>query len=291
MSMHEITPRSPRRAGPPAADKPAPEGATPGDTPATGPLAIEAYGLTDAGRLREDNQDAFLIAPESGTVIVADGLGGSAGGALASRLAVETIAAVFTRPNVAPLLARGRRTDPAALPIVLEGAITEAHWRLSAEATETGLLHMATTITVLVLGAHHVAIAHLGDSRVHRIRRGAIRRLTRDDSLLQAYLDRHGTATPEVTAQCAHVLTKALSARRELVSPTVQIEPRQPGDLFLVSTDGLTNLVEEDHILSLVENASTLQTGVEQLVAAALEAGGYDNVTAVLARLAPEEET
>lgn len=233
--------------------------------------AAFAYaGVTDLGRLRDHNEDAFLIAPFA--LAVADGLGGHAAGEVAARITVETIERDLKRDT---------RRDPAD---ALAAAIAEANQAIIERAAASEQLSgMGTTVTAAVLRDSDLTIAHVGDSRAYLLRDGALTQLTEDHSLVWG-LVKEGRLTPEEAA--AHpqrsVITRALGT-----APTVEVDIVRktllPGDRILLATDGLTSVVESPLIArGLGENAALGDIGAE-LVALANARGGPDNITVVLA--------
>ena len=270
--MIEITPTWPSGPAPatPRTRRPAP--------------ALPAFGLTHAGLCRAGNEDAFLVAPELGVAAVADGVAGSAGGAVASTLAIAAVRDSFQRETTRALLSAARPDHLVDVPLALRDAAREAHRRIRDEAKVTGFDAMATTLSILLFAAGHAFVLSIGDSRVHRLRGGTLEQLTEDHTALQEWLDRHGAPPAAAAEQLGHMITRAVSARQESIRPDIWVEPAQPGDLFLLSTDGLTNVVAEEAIRDILSAASDLEAAARALIDAALAAGGPDNVTAALYR-------
>jgi protein phosphatase len=234
-------------------------------------------GKTDAGRVRRRNEDAFVRDPP--LFVVADGMGGAQAGEVASRLA----AAAFREFHDADGLAPEER---------LAAIVQEANRRIYERArTDSEVSGMGTTVTAALVGDDHVAIGHVGDSRAYRLRDGRLEQLTEDHSLV-ADLMRSGRLTPEEAD--AHpqrsVITRALGTDPEVDVDTSAVEA-QPGDLFLLCSDGLTTMVSDEEILRLVAEAPTLDEAAARLVKAANSGGGEDNVTVVLFALEGDEET
>jgi protein phosphatase len=234
-------------------------------------------GKTDAGRVRRRNEDAFVRDPP--LFVVADGMGGAQAGEVASRLA----AAAFREFHDADGLAPEER---------LAAIVQEANRRIYERArTDSEVSGMGTTVTAALVGDDHVAIGHVGDSRAYRLRDGRLEQLTEDHSLV-ADLMRSGRLTPEEAD--AHpqrsVITRALGTDPEVDVDTSAVEA-QPGDLFLLCSDGLTTMVSDEEILRLVAEAPTLDEAAARLVMAANSGGGEDNVTVVLFALEGDEET
>lgn len=240
-----------------------------------------AAGLTDTGRKRRRNEDAFVCrAP---LFAVADGMGGAQAGEVASRLAAAAVS---------------ERAPDSSGEAVVAALVAEANRRVWQRSTED-MSHsgMGTTITVALadLAAGTIAIGHVGDSRAYRIRDGALEQLTEDHSLV-AELVRRGRLSPEEAE--AHpqrsVITRALGTEPDVEVDAFTLEAL-PGDLFLLCSDGLTTMVPDAEILSFAAGArADLDALARALVDAANAAGGEDNVTVVAFELeegdAPAEE-
>lgn len=242
-------------------------------------LVSIAAGRSEVGRVREVNEDRVLLLGDAGRgaalYAVADGLGGHAGGDVASTLAVETL-----RAEVPALLAEGVPPHDA-----LVEAIRRANAAIFAGAHGTDRAGMATTCTAVLVHRGEAIVAHVGDSRACLLRGQEVRQLTTDHTLA-VELARHGglaQAGVESHAQ-RHVLTRALGA-----APAVEIdsvrEPLRPGDVLVLTTDGLHNAVPPDEIGLVVRTARGLDEACGMLVGLANARGGIDNASAVLIRV------
>jgi protein phosphatase len=234
--------------------------------------------LSDVGRVRERNEDLALVEPGRGIYLLADGMGGHPDGNLAARIAVETAMKYLTAKRVA-----GRPRDRGDK---LANAIRQANEAILArsEAAE-GVAGMGTTLACVWLGKRWAHVAHVGDSRVYRIRSGEAERLTRDHTVVQALVDRGDLdpGAPEVM-QLGHILTQAVGLDHD-IEPVVCKRASRPGDVYLLCSDGLSDLVPDAAIAAIVAAAGEdLEAGVEALIATALSAGGHDNITVVLVR-------
>ena len=233
-----------------------------------------AAGLTDTGRRRRRNEDAFVCEPP--LFAVADGMGGAQAGELASRLAAAAI-------EEGALAIQGEE-GVAGLVRTANARIFEHSVRDPAAAV------MGTTATVALVDerAETATLAHVGDSRAYRYRDGALEQLTTDHSLV-GELVRSGRLTEAEAAVHPHrsVITRALGTEADVEVDTLTVDLR-PGDLVLLCSDGLSAMVTGDEIVGLLERtAGDPHDAAEALIAAANQAGGEDNVTVVLFELVP----
>jgi serine/threonine protein phosphatase PrpC len=240
----------------------------------------DSAGFTDAGRKRRRNEDAFVHEPP--LFAVADGMGGAQAGEVASRLA----AAAFREFHEADEFAPEERVAA-----IIQEANKRIYERARSDAEASG---MGTTITAALLVGDSVAIGHVGDSRAYRLRQGRLEQLTEDHSLV-ADLVRSGRLTPEEadTHPQRSVITRALGTDVDVDVDTFTVAA-EPGDLFLLCSDGLTTMVDDDEITATIDRSGTLEDAARALLKAANRAGGEDNVTVVLFELAGEtglEET
>jgi PPM family protein phosphatase len=227
----------------------------------------QAAGVTDAGRKRRRNEDAYVVDPP--LFAVADGMGGAQAGEVASQLA----AAVLRGSGAG-------ESDPEQRVVALiQEANRQIYERARSDAHASG---MGTTITAAMLAQDAVAIGHVGDSRAYRIRGGELEQLTEDHSLV-ADLMRSGRLTPEEaeTHPQRSVITRALGTDPDVDVDTLAVEAA-PGDVFLLCSDGLTTMVGDDEILRALRETQSLEEAAKTLVKAANRRGGEDNITIVL---------
>lgn len=241
-------------------------------------IQIRHAAHTDVGRVRSENEDAYLAVPAAGLFAVADGLGGHAAGEVASRAAVRTLSERFD----------GRSPTGEDIVAALEEAIREAHARIRRmAAADRAVAGMGTTVTALHLDAGgRYAIGHVGDSRAYLLRDGRLRRLTRDHTYVQEMVER-GRLTEEQARlhPRSSMLTRALGVE-EGVEVAVYEGRARRGDRFLLATDGLTGLVPESELRELLRSERDPGPLVRRLVEAANAAGGSDNITAVVVDVA-----
>ena len=235
---------------------------------------LEVCALTDPGRVRQSNQDSFRIVEELGLYMLADGMGGARGGARASRLAVDAVERA---------LARSTHRDAAAL----LGAVEEANDLVLAEATrDPNLEGMGTTlVAALETRENDIAIASVGDSRAYVLHDDELRAITKDQTWVQEV--GRGLGLDEASLRShpmRHVLTMAVGVGAAVRILYYALE-LAPGDMLLLTTDGLHGVVAEPEIKRILKEAgSSLAATCEQLMAAAHDAGSPDNVTVMLMR-------
>lgn len=235
-------------------------------------MQLRASGRSDAGLIRARNEDAYVIRLEDGIFAVADGMGGHAAGNIASRLAADAVRE--TAPPAADSI------DPS-----LSGLLIAANQRLLAHAAANPECEgMGTTLTVLAFANGRAICTHIGDSRLYLVRRGKIRQITRDHTWVQEEVER-GDLTPEEARDhpYANALTRALGIADQAEPETFTVEPKS-GDVFLLCSDGLTKMLDDDQIASIVTSQESLEQASAALIAAANQAGGVDNITVVLVR-------
>jgi serine/threonine protein phosphatase PrpC len=242
-------------------------------------------GLTDIGRVRKLNQDAFSLDNVRQLWVLADGMGGHAGGEVASQIAVDTIPQEFQR-----LLAAQLSPSPAAatLETWLIQAIETANQRIREQASQnTEIKGMGTTIVAVAITQTHdtslAVIAHSGDSRAYVLKNGSLALLTRDHTLMEERLALN-LITPEQvrTHPLRHVLTKGLGIDPQAL-PTVQTYSLESTDLLLLCSDGLTKMLTDPEMQTLVlKEAPNLDRIKNTLVATANRLGGEDNTTVVV---------
>lgn len=240
------------------------------------PTKLESVSRTDVGVMRENNQDAVgELLVEGGdrrVFIVADGMGGHAGGATASRLAIETVQEVFAGSD-GPVEERLRAS--------LEAANRRVH---ETQLEDASLAGMGTTGVALGAGPEGLWVANVGDSRAYRLRDGSLVQLTSDHSVV-AELERRGFITPEqaLTHPRRNEVLRSLGTE---ASVEVDVDPIDvaPGDLFLLCSDGLCGVVPEDEIAARLQ-AGPLDAAADALIAAANDHGGPDNVTVQIVRV------
>jgi protein phosphatase len=236
---------------------------------------VEKAALSDVGRQRQGNEDSYL--ERSPLFAVADGMGGARAGEVASRIAVEQFDAENGSDD----------TPEEQLAEVARGANRKIHQMAQEDSAYAG---MGTTFTAALVTGKHIAIGHVGDSRLYRFRDGELERLTHDHSLVEEFV-RQGKLTPaeaEVHPQRS-IITRALGPEPEVEVDTYTHSGRD-GDVYLINSDGLTGMINEETVAEILRDRESLEDAAEKLIAAANENGGKDNITVVLFRLGSDGE-
>jgi PPM family protein phosphatase len=247
-----------------------------------------AAAKTDVGRRRKGNEDSFCLAPEIGLFVVADGMGGHAAGEVASRLAVETIHEWMAKYLGGDSVAVVGPEEPAcsAESNYLVSSIRLAN-RVIYDAAQgrSEYAGMGTTVVSILATGERLTLAHVGDSRIYRVRGDEIAQVSRDHSFVQQQVDR-GIITPEEAeeSQYKHMITRALGLK-ESVEVDVAERPAEAGDTFILCSDGLSDLLDNEEILAIVKEQPDLAQACQQLIDRANLKGGDDNITTLLVRV------
>lgn len=244
---------------------------------------IEAMGATDVGRIRKTNQDAFLVDLNDHLFVVADGMGGHAGGEVASQLCVQEILSYLRTHDRMMKGASGGHPD-LRLGSVLAAAINHASLKIYEKALEEpDLKGMGTTSTLLKLSDGHAYCAHVGDSRLYLIREGFLYQITHDHSLVNEQL-RAGLISKEQARlhERKNVITRSVGYQEQEDVDSFAF-PTQPGDLLLVCSDGLHGKLTDEEISNQCRLLKC--SAVHSLIAAANANGGDDNITAVIVQI------
>ncbi|MBI4502566.1 MAG: Stp1/IreP family PP2C-type Ser/Thr phosphatase [Gemmatimonadetes bacterium] len=234
-------------------------------------------GRTDVGIIRSGNEDNYLMRPDEGLFIVADGMGGHAAGEVASEMAVTIIGQELTGASGQPDEAVAER---------IRHAIHEANQAIFQRTlTEVDKRGMGTTATSMILNGIHYLIGQVGDSRAYLYRDGRLVQLTKDHSYVQEQVDA-GYLTPEQarTHPYSNVITRCVGANSEVV-PDVYLGTLRVNDIFLLASDGLTGMLEDQDLQTAIETNAAPQEVVEMLIAEANRRGGLDNITAIVLRV------
>ena len=250
---------------------------------------IRSVGLSDVGRVREHNEDTIGVDPDIGLMVLADGMGGYNAGEVASGIAVKTIMSLVKEAVAqSEMTAADADTGLSRPSIVLRDAIIRANKIIFQTAkTQPQCEGMGTTIVACIFADNKVSVAHVGDSRLYRLRANHFEQLTLDHSLLQELVDRGFYSQAEAArATNKNYVTRALG-----VEPTVDVEIHehvaQKGDVYVLCSDGLSDMVEDDDIhLTISTFSANLETVAKQLIQLSNDNGGRDNVSLILAQVA-----
>ena len=255
-------------------------------------MQIENSGQSDVGRKREKNEDSFFMNKELELYVVADGMGGHVGGELASKLAVETINEV-----VSELLRDPEATLPESTEIkmgdyksYLQFAISQASFKIFDKAAKDSKLQGMGTTAIITLFQHNkIYVANVGDSRVYRVRKGRIEQLTTDHSLVGEQV-RAGMIKPQEAKdhRLKNIITRSVGFQED-VEADAEAKALKKDDIFLMCSDGLYNLVEDEEMLDIVTH-HTLKEGCQHLIDIANSRGGDDNITVILTRAVALDE-
>ncbi len=249
---------------------------------------IRVVGMTDTGKVREHNEDTIATDGDIGLLVLADGMGGYNAGEVASGIAVKTVLNLIReqveREDLTVLDKDTGLTRPS---IILRDAINRANKIIYQTArSQPQCEGMGTTIVAALFFDNRVSIAHVGDSRMYRLRSDRFEQVTMDHSLLQELVDR-GFYSAEEAQRAANknYVTRALG-----VEPNVEVELQeaavQKGDVYVLCSDGLSDMVEDDDIhLTISTFSANLDTVAKQLIQLANDNGGRDNVSAVMAQV------
>jgi protein phosphatase len=252
--------------------------------------SFRAVGLSDVGRSRSHNEDSYTIDLERRFVLVADGMGGHGHGEIASSLAVEGISEfIRQREDESAAMAAGEG-QAMGVGASLGSAIEAGHERVvQAVRDDESLAGMGTTAVGLMLEGNVVAVAHVGDSRAYLLRQGDLSLVTEDhtwvnEQVKAGYLSKEQARSHPLKS----VVTRAIGGDQKVAVDVCEIETK-PGDLYLLCSDGLTSMLSDEEILSLLLlESESLEDRCRNLVQAANDQGGLDNVTVVLLEILDE---
>lgn len=239
---------------------------------------IHAVDRSDVGRVRARNEDLTFIDPQLRWAILADGMGGYHGGDVAARIGVQTTSKALERTYTTGW-------GVAEVSHALSAAAGEANFAVyRAGGEDPALINMGSTLLAACPVGGALVSVHVGDSRLYRLRRDELVRLTRDHTLFQEFIDEGVLSEEDVRLSGARgVLTRALGVH-ETVEPEVRVHDVAIGDLFLMCSDGLTDMLHEQDIAELL-SADTLEDAADALVLAANARGGRDNISVILMRI------
>ena len=251
---------------------------------------VRFSGDTNVGMKRDHNEDSFYLPVNERLAIVADGMGGHASGEVASRLAVETIVEYFRETECEQQITWPFKVDRAYRQDInrMTTAIKMANQRIFEEAERKPESRgMGTTVVSTLFLDDVLIVGHVGDSRLYRVREGAIDQITEDHSLLNDYVRMKRMSEAEIAAfPHKNVIVRALGMKPS-VEVDVLVDHHRLGDLYVLCSDGLSGMIADSEIAGLAIEVGDLDKLCEQLITMANSNGGIDNITVVCARLEP----
>lgn len=256
-------------------------------------MTYDAFVVSDVGRVRGHNEDDCLVLPAHGVYVVADGMGGHASGEVASRVSVQSIEDFYAdrerskrlRAEYKELKAAGGAQDVVSFDEYrLRCAFEFGNAEIFKHASDDeALADMGTTIVGLAFAKKRVYIAHVGDSRAYRLRRGSLEQLTQDHSLANEFIRMNVLRIEDLPRfPYKNVIVRALGLQEDVIVDT-GYRTAKAGDRYMLCSDGLTDLVEDAEIQQILTAVAGAERAAEALVARALEYGGIDNITVLVA--------
>jgi protein phosphatase len=248
--------------------------------------ALEIVALTDPGLVREHNEDMVFANPTRGLVILADGMGGYNAGEVASNMAITFLSSAMETSFFDPVRKKSGFFARRSACECLEESIERANLAIyNASLDEPQYAGMGTTLVMSVFFNNRIAVAHIGDSRLYRLRDERFSAMTHDHSLLQEQIDRGMISLEEARfAQNRNLVTRALG-----VEPMVEVEIHEydvsPGDLYLFCSDGLNDMLADEEIHTTLRTSASLELAADQLIRMANDRGGRDNVSVILVKV------
>lgn len=248
-------------------------------------MRIEASGRSDVGLTRQHNEDSYEIDPDRRLYLVADGMGGHTHGEVASRTAVDAIRQYvgdFAQDGTAPPYP-GQDPECPQHWSLLKGAILSAHERVLRAIRQDGTLHgMGTTVAALLVSDESAVVAHVGDSRIYRLREGELELLTEDHTWVNEQVTAGFLSEDQARAHpLKNVVTRALGGDGKLEVDVDEVD-LQPGDRYLLCSDGLTTMLRDPEIARRLRQEEPPEQVCRHLVADAQSRGGYDDTTVIV---------
>jgi protein phosphatase len=248
----------------------------------TYPYKVLFFGLSDVGLIRSNNEDVWGALPDVPFFALADGMGGHVAGEVAAAQTIFRLSQ-FVETHL-------KEEGPQISLIEAQERVSQAIFRVNEEvhkmsADSTSLKGMGTTLCCLYFHKDGLILAHVGDSRIYRLRNQQLVQLTEDHSLLKDLLfAEKAKAVLKKGNPSKHMITRAIGTLPK-VTPTVSIERVIPGDLYMLCSDGLSDLVKKSRIGEILNEKKSLKEKTESLIALAKQSGGYDNITVVLSEV------
>ncbi len=240
------------------------------------PFKIESFGISDIGLVRGNNEDVWMTVPEKKFYILADGMGGHNAGEVAAMLTVDSMC-----QSIKTLSDQASVEETCQF---LREAIAKANARVFDEAHRLPeYAGMGTTLSCFIVKEDFLIYAHVGDSRLYRFR-NKLDQLTEDHSLRHTLLTKENEAPPVLLLR--NVITRAIGTHSNIL-PDIGVIPLRSKDIYMLCSDGLSDYVEKEKLSQILSSAVSLEEIAKKLVEAALEKGGNDNITLLLAQIKP----
>lgn len=246
------------------------------------PYKVSAFGHSDIGLVRQNNEDYWSVLEDLHFFVLADGMGGHRAGEVASKEAVTTLCEIVKD-------ALSVQADPLTLE-EMHGIMQLAYEQVNSivyRKSRANFEHrgMGTTLCSLCFHVHGLISCHVGDSRIYRQRNGVLEQLTKDDSLVREMID-SGRLSETGSNRCMYksIITKAIGTEPE-VEPTVHVSELMENDVFLMCSDGLSDMLSLKEIQAIIQAKSDVKSCVKELISAANKRGGFDNVTVIVIKV------
>ncbi len=247
-------------------------------------MKIESCGISDIGRRRPRNEDRFLADDRLGLYLVCDGMGGHAGGDVAAEATANAVAEYFRDRSALIQRMRDSQNGQALARQLIAEAVQQAHQRVRTAASQTpGLYGMGTTLTMLLVLGRRAVSAHVGDSRIYRIREGEVEQLTRDHTLAGSFDGYDTKGLEDLLRRYRHALLSWVGSR-DAIKPDIQDVDLQEGDCLVLCTDGLSKYLDDPQALSDLVCLRSPSRSTRDLIHWANDRGGSDNITAIVLR-------
>jgi protein phosphatase len=254
----------------------------------TMPYNVLTFGLSDTGLVRKNNEDYWAEMPDLNFFVLADGMGGHRAGEIASKETVNFLLDILSKT----IGSTNETLDLSEMNGIIQYAIEYANQALyKLSLTDPDLRGMGTTLCCLLFNSQGLVYAHAGDSRIYRLRDSRLEQLTKDDSLIRQLSEAGKIGNSESgEAMYKGIITKAIGTEKE-VDPSVHTTEIQDQDIYLMCTDGLSDMLNLKEIESIINSNPDIQKAGENLVKRAKEKGGFDNITVVLNKVKYTDES
>jgi len=253
-------------------------------------LTVKVAGRTDIGCVRQNNEDNFGYDTRYGIYVVCDGMGGQAAGEVASKMGVDTVLTYFREAADGKPVPQATFEGVSQRACMLGSAVQLANSAIyQAALAKQGQRGMGSTIVSVLVEGDFYSVGNAGDSRIYRIRNGELEQITRDHSLVMEQV-RRGLITKEEAAvsEMQNIIIRALGPE-ETVQPDLDDQQALAGDVLVMCSDGLTRHVSDENIRDIVTGVAALGLACDELIEAARDGGGHDNITCLLLKF--EEQT